>query len=570
LAQNNPAPANAKNEPMVPGYQVHTIEGFKVLVNQATLDADVSQFERKPLDVLALELGMIAKMFPEKTLKLLRNLLIWVEWDEQTALANGRVGNALAVYYGGHQRQMLREGKHPLKARTVMVLSMKGLTREHQPKTDSGRCVLLHEIAHAVHDQILGTDNAAIKAGYRLAMERNLYDKSLYVATNEAEFFAETTCMYFNQCGYFPKTRAELKKHDPATFKMQENIWGKRADDAEVTPSADLPAITLKSLALLTHMAGPTVDKAALHGKHVAVLIWHAKSGSSRIAWSKVNALDDELREFGLTFIGLSYVSPNTSAGLEVLKEQGIEQISCYQKPYFNNEPLVKAFTDFPQMLVFNPQGNPLYLGSAFAAEEVLRKAVGTQIIENLNRMSIPAPLQPIVDAFKAGKPPVSLLPKLIPFATATDADVADIAKALIGTITARAKEQVAEAEKLSATEPVTAFLSAEIIAERYKGTIAGNKAADLVRKLKTDKAVLVELRARPSLLAIRKLDVELSGKPGSFDPTLEKFRCDHSALLAKLNEAVNQLRKQYAATKAAQEAGRIADKYAVLAAKAP
>src|SRR5581483_9932341 len=117
--------------------------------------------------------------------------LIWVEWSEREAMSNGRSGSAAAVYYGGHQLHMLEEGKHPLKAKNITILRMKSLTNEHQPKHDSGRCVILHEMTHAVHDQLIGFENPNIKFAYKQAMERKLYDPAMYAATNEMEFFAE-------------------------------------------------------------------------------------------------------------------------------------------------------------------------------------------------------------------------------------------------------------------------------------------------------------------------------------------------------------------------------------------
>ncbi|MCU0704781.1 MAG: hypothetical protein MUF18_12455 [Fimbriiglobus sp.] len=211
----------------IEGYKRHTVEGFTLLVSDDVAQADVSRFERKPMEVLELELKLIAKIMTAKQADALRKLPVWVEWDEKTEMSNGRGGNALAVYYGGHQANMLQKGMHPLKAKTVTVLSMRSLTAEHQPKTDSGRCVLLHEFAHAVHDQLLGFDNPDVKAAFAQAMQRKLYDKGQYISTNEAEFFAESTCAFFDQLHHFPKTRDDLKKHDPATFKLMEAVWGK-------------------------------------------------------------------------------------------------------------------------------------------------------------------------------------------------------------------------------------------------------------------------------------------------------------------------------------------------------
>ena len=72
----------------------------------------------------------------------------------------------MAVYYGGHQASLLAQGKHPLKAKTITVLSTKGLTEEHQPKRDSGRCVLLHEMVTGKR-LFAGSDDDGARQVYR-------------------------------------------------------------------------------------------------------------------------------------------------------------------------------------------------------------------------------------------------------------------------------------------------------------------------------------------------------------------------------------------------------------------
>lgn len=96
--------------------------------------------------------------------------------------------------------------------------------------------MLLHELAHAVHVQLFGAHNAAIRAAYLQARERKLYDESTtvygrkivpYARTNELEYFAELSRAYLHKLNYYPFTRDDLKKHDPLGYKMMELTWGK-------------------------------------------------------------------------------------------------------------------------------------------------------------------------------------------------------------------------------------------------------------------------------------------------------------------------------------------------------
>ena len=78
-----------------------------------------------------------------------------------------------------------------------------------------------------------------IKIAYTQAMERKLYDSLKwsdgkvakgYAATNEKEYFADLSMIYFAEGIYYPFTRAELREHDPVGYKMVQDAWGVRDD----------------------------------------------------------------------------------------------------------------------------------------------------------------------------------------------------------------------------------------------------------------------------------------------------------------------------------------------------
>lgn len=225
---------------LVPGYTKATIQGFTLIIHEDVYkNNDDARWKRKPLDVIDLELATIVKRLPARFVTVLRRILLWIEWEDKNDpdLKNGVV----AKYYGAGGNLALwslAKGKHPGKANNVEVINMRSLTAEHQPGIKFERCVLLHELAHAVHHQALGSNNATIKATYLQAMKRNLYgeardvygrvQKPTYAAKNEREYFAELTCAYLDKLHYFPFTPDDLKKHDPQGYKLMEVIWGSR------------------------------------------------------------------------------------------------------------------------------------------------------------------------------------------------------------------------------------------------------------------------------------------------------------------------------------------------------
>lgn len=99
--------------------------------------------------------------------------------------------------------------------------------------------VVLHELAHAYHDQILGFDEPQIKAAYARYLQGGrgaatlLYDGTRvrhYGLVDEKEFFAEMTEAYFGTNDFFPFNRAELRESEPEIYHLLASIWESPAD----------------------------------------------------------------------------------------------------------------------------------------------------------------------------------------------------------------------------------------------------------------------------------------------------------------------------------------------------
>lgn len=95
--------------------------------------------------------------------------------------------------------------------------------------------VVLHELAHAFHDQHLGFDEPRIMAAHEKYQQSGRGDKALlyngrrvkhYGLTNPMEFFAEMTEAYFGSNDFFPFNRAELMESEPEIYQLLSDIWG--------------------------------------------------------------------------------------------------------------------------------------------------------------------------------------------------------------------------------------------------------------------------------------------------------------------------------------------------------
>ncbi len=95
--------------------------------------------------------------------------------------------------------------------------------------------VVLHELAHAYHDQMLDFEEPRILKAYEDFKRSGRGDRALlydgsrvrhYGLTDQKEFFAEMTESYFGVDDFFPFNRAELMTAEPEIYKLMQAIWG--------------------------------------------------------------------------------------------------------------------------------------------------------------------------------------------------------------------------------------------------------------------------------------------------------------------------------------------------------
>ncbi|MDY3556953.1 hypothetical protein R5W24_006132 [Gemmata sp. JC717] len=552
-----------KNEP-VSGRKTKKIEGFTFLVSDEALAADASKYERPPLEVLEHECKHLTKMLSPKAVDLLRRLTVFVNWDERVSLSNGRQGAALATYYGGGPQLQVKEGRHPLQAKTVTIHSLKSLTEQRQPKDDGrAKSLLLHEFAHAVHDQLFGFDHAGIRAAYEQAMERRLYEKDFYAATNRMEFFAELSCAYLDQLHHYPHNRTELKKHDPVTFKTLESLWAGAATKVTVEPlyaeKRDTALAFPADVKLGPVLAGPE-PPAELKGRVVLVGFW---GGAHTNVLNRLDRLQGELGEYGLVVL-----CPHTYVRDDELVradgEKRAPRVAVLKSAFVREGPSDFKTQPAGHVLVFDTAGKCVHRGSAYDADEPVRAAVGKALLATAVGDDVPRAFKPVADAFAAGATPVAVIPKLIPLLTSADEATKTAAKKLHDRIMAPGQKVFDGARAGAKTDPLGSFLAAERVAADFKATPLGPKATALLTNLRGDKAVAAELKARAQAAEIEKTATKLRGQEGSFDPAAAEFQAKHKAALTQLKSQLDQLRKQHPNARATADAEKAAREFGV------
>ncbi len=207
------------NQP-VSAYRRQTICGFTVLVHREVLAHRNDALEA--LLELRQQAERVVKVLPAPALERVRRVRIWLEWENKP---NG------AAEYHPSAEWLRQHGYNPVKAGSVEINNARNFvkwSRGEQP------WMLLHELAHAYHHQVLGYESRLVLIAYRHAMRRGLYEQVAYIrggtqrayaTTNEQEYFAELSEAYFGKNDFYPFVREELARHDPLGYRMVESAW---------------------------------------------------------------------------------------------------------------------------------------------------------------------------------------------------------------------------------------------------------------------------------------------------------------------------------------------------------
>jgi hypothetical protein len=573
IAQSGGPAKGPKKAPDAPeGYTKDDLRGFTLYFSKESLDQDrASKLELKPLEALEKELIVVENVLPADKIKHLKAVPIWVEWDEERELMgiNARAGRAVAVFYGGHQANLLSPTKDQRKMNAITILSLRSLTTEHQPKTDTGRCVTLHELAHAFHFFVHRNSPAIIQT-YRQAMERKLYDPELYVATNDREYFAELTCAYLDRLDYFPRNRAELKKLDPKGYELMEKTWGK-VPERRVPATAKgtrLPSpneggkftldLTTEDLRLGSAVVGEVPPKSEWRGRPLLLCVFGAGDGRSEASLSQVNPWYADLRDHGLIVVGVEN-SKNGPADVKQLVQERDLDFPIVSEAFNRGTERYR----WPHGLLYDHTGKCVFRGHVLDSELYVRIAVGKSVLAKTGRTSFAKGTQPVVDLLEVGSPMSTVFTKLTEQQRRATGDAASELKQLEEILTAGGQKALERATAKSKDDPVGAFFEAERLPTAYRGTPVEKSANRLLVKLRGTAQVENEMRAKPSLVAIRKLDAQLSGRDRSFNPQLPEFQAANAPLLKQLADAVDRMKKAYPNLRATREAVRIAERWA-------
>ncbi len=200
------------------------IEGWAVSIDPMIFNEDNRSTGELALVALANHLQRVKFIVPEDRMAKLQELPIWIDWEH--SLSNMQYHPSEAwLKDNGHDARLAKRVHIP---RAKQLLD-RGQWAKHP------YCIL-HELAHAYHDQVLGFDDPTIKDTFEQMKKEGIYEEVMlytgqkvkhYALSNHKEYFAESTEAYFGVNDFYPFVRAELREHDPRMYRLLEVVWGK-------------------------------------------------------------------------------------------------------------------------------------------------------------------------------------------------------------------------------------------------------------------------------------------------------------------------------------------------------
>ena len=218
-------PAEGKAElPQPTSRSVRELEGWTIRVDDRLLgDASDAALGAKAIRFLEAKLVEIKAVVPEERVKDLQAVTIVLD------LNCGKLGS---MQYHPNAGWLKANGFPTDLAKCVHLPRAADVATRRN--INEQPWVILHELAHAFHDQRLDFDEPRIKAAHAKFKESGHGDAALlyngkrvrhYGLTNQMEFFAEMTESFFGVNDFFPFNRAELQEAEPELFQLLTEIW---------------------------------------------------------------------------------------------------------------------------------------------------------------------------------------------------------------------------------------------------------------------------------------------------------------------------------------------------------
>lgn len=213
----------AADTPQPTSHTDRKVEGWTIRVDDRLLKGPDTELGAKALKFLEHKLSDIKVVVPADKVAKLQQVVIVLDLT---------CGNLGPMQYHPSAGWLKGNGYPESLAKCVHLPRAKDLMTPRNIREQPW--VMLHELAHAYHDQVLGFDDPRVIAAYEAYKKSGHGEKALlfngrrvkhYGLTNHKEFFAEMTEAYFGSNDFFPFNRGELKESEPDILELMVRIW---------------------------------------------------------------------------------------------------------------------------------------------------------------------------------------------------------------------------------------------------------------------------------------------------------------------------------------------------------
>lgn len=173
-------------------------------------------------------LDQIFASFPQHSHGKLKTVTYYIMRGPKSSLG----GESAVLRYAGHNSTKQYSLHDKRWNNAVIIYNLDNylwLTETWNKKT------ITHELSHAWHHLEWGYGHQAITDTWLNSRNSGLYQavknsegkvlKPAYASTNNMEYFAELSAIYFVGGDYYPFNRKELKSYDPAGYAMIQKHW---------------------------------------------------------------------------------------------------------------------------------------------------------------------------------------------------------------------------------------------------------------------------------------------------------------------------------------------------------
>ena len=210
----------------IEGYEYRSIAGYDVYIQQEAWDSNET-LTSNAIGLLTDNLTEINALgLRSDIVTALQEVQIFVDWDTNE--------NGAAVYHPS-EAWLLANGYIPEKAKSVELGNVQNFyncVNQNQP------FMVLHELAHAYHDRVLGFGYAPINEAYTNGLANDLYgevsyhvgygvyiERLAYASTNAIEYFAELSEAYLGENDFYPFDREDLAEYDTLGYQVVADVW---------------------------------------------------------------------------------------------------------------------------------------------------------------------------------------------------------------------------------------------------------------------------------------------------------------------------------------------------------